>query len=308
VSYDLFFRPGKDPVSADAIRRWFEGRRHYTISGDQIWYDNPVSGVYFSFHVGDDTASLLAFNLNYYRPEVFAAEAEPELSALVAAFQFAIDDPQADGMDRGPYTPEGFLRGWRTGNLMAHRALVSQGDQPAFALPLATNLGVWRWNTMREAYMQRLGTVEMATCFVPTVYLLVPPEEEGDGGPVQTAAVWSEQMQLALPEVDLVLALDEPGQPPTTIPFELLRPTLDRFERRPADHRFGIDGTTHTTGLAHWLVDFEDRPPADLSEVLTTAGRIRRFQRVASGQVLDRETLEAARARAMQVRPLVGES
>jgi hypothetical protein len=262
MSYDLSFRSPSGAVDLDAVRRWFSARPGYTVAGDRAWYENRVSGVYFSFQLGP----TLSFSLNYFRPDLFAREAEEEVSAVIAAFDLRLEPDRA-------WSPAAFLAGWREGNRRAH-AVLAERETPVLTLPQATNLGVWRWNRAREGYLDRLASVEGRACFVPTLFLLVP---EG-GGPVRTAVVWAEHMPLALPEVDLVLALNEPGGRPLAIPLDALRPALATCERRDGD-------------LPHWFVD---DPSAELLEILDTAGRFVPFRRVDPGEVLDRETYEAA--------------
>ncbi len=54
--------------------------------------------------------------MSYFRPHVFGVEAVSEVEALVTAFQCDVQDDQVDGMGTGPFTREGFVRGWNAGN------------------------------------------------------------------------------------------------------------------------------------------------------------------------------------------------
>jgi hypothetical protein len=72
----------------------------------------------------------LSFNINYIRPHFFGLEAEPELAALIEHFSFLIDDPQRQGMGRGKYSREGFLRGWNAGNLLGYIVHLKQNGHP----------------------------------------------------------------------------------------------------------------------------------------------------------------------------------
>jgi hypothetical protein len=166
------------------------------------------TGVYFIFDMptaagGDDAddAPSLAFNLNYARPGCFALEAAPELEALLARFAFDVEDPQIDGMDDGPYTREGFLRGLTAGNDVAVQAFLADARTRSelLTLPAATIQRVWEWNRARKDLQARLGD----DVFVPKISYVV------HGGGVQTAAVWADGIPLALPPVEqLVLARD----------------------------------------------------------------------------------------------------
>src|SRR5262249_13135627 len=147
-----------------------------------------------------------SFNINYLRPHVFGLEAEIELSALVARFAPRIRDPQRDGMGDGPYTPEGFLRGWNAGNRFGCEAMAFGAGLQRPGLPAATLERVWRWNYAKDAYQERLATIELVPCFVPTVDIVrsVEPSE------LFTVVIWGDAMPLALPEVDAILIAAKP--------------------------------------------------------------------------------------------------
>jgi hypothetical protein len=232
----------------------------------------------------------VSFNINYFRPSIFGLEAAPELAAFVEAFAWDIEDPQSEGMGDGPFSVEGFLRGWNAGNRFGYRAFLGHAETeeslPRLSLPAELHRNIWRWNRAREAYMDFTGTIEMSAGFAPTVFLLQPEGEQR----VVSAAIWAEAMSCAMPEVDVVLAMNEPGTPPRAIPQTELRALLDVFPTRPARHEFSLDGLSHDCGLPHWLVGPEDAPPA-LAEALRTLGEVRQFQRVAPDSVLDRELL-----------------
>src|SRR5205809_479293 len=142
MSYDLFFlkRQASNAISPEVITQYFRGRAHYTLQDQQFWYQNEDTGVYFSFDLtsggeqekespegGPEAATAdglepvgLSFNINYFRPHFFGLEAEGELSALTSRFSLRVDDPQNEGMGRGDYSREGFLRGWNAGNVFGH--------------------------------------------------------------------------------------------------------------------------------------------------------------------------------------------
>ncbi|QCP52451.1 hypothetical protein FAZ95_25110 [Trinickia violacea] len=90
MSYDLFFTLPAD-VAQDDVEAYFRQRRCYRVDGGAT-YENPDTGVYFSFAVdegevpneqGTGPQRRIAFNLNYFRPHIFGLEAEPEVSAFV---------------------------------------------------------------------------------------------------------------------------------------------------------------------------------------------------------------------------------
>ncbi len=220
MSYDLFFRTrtGHPPLTVDAFQAWFQARPHYQVSGGEAVYGNESTGVYFSFNFASEDEELdaaelegaeeeplprldAAFNLNYFRPHVFALEAEPEVAAFVRHFELDVEDPQNSGMGSGPYSRESFLRGWNAGNAMSHRTAHQVGDGPApLTLPSADIERIWRWNYARTELQQQLGE----GVFVPRISVL---EEQGRLVPF---AVWGDAIPIALPEVERVaLVRDE---------------------------------------------------------------------------------------------------
>jgi hypothetical protein len=221
VSYDLRFlvRADQGPPAPDALREHFRSRRWFEDRGDQLWYANGDTGVYFSFDVGaaqltgpenppHRTDGLvpagLSFDINYFRPHVFGLEAVQELAVLTSRFALLVDDPQVRGMGRGAFTREGFLAGWDAGNLAAHRALLSSGHDghvpvAHHSLPAATLERIWHWNHERLQLQEAAGDV-----FVPRISFLQ------HGGSLRTFVVWCDAVPLALPDVDvLVLVRDQ---------------------------------------------------------------------------------------------------
>lgn len=310
MSYDLFFRTDRVAPTADALRAWLAARPYTTVTrGAVVWNDGAI-GVSFRFELADDARPgtvPVSFVMDLPRPGIAALVAEVEVQALVAAFGLGVFDPQPEGMADGIYSREGFLRGWRSANAAAHRDLLrGRADLPVPTLPAARNAAVVAWNRAREAYADRLAAVESLPCTVPPVMLLAP---RGDERTVLTAVAWSGE-PTALPDVDLVLAsapptvrdTPDPG-PARAIPLVALRPWLTAFERRPADHRFGRHGRSHVAGLLHWIADTDARPgdladdrPGRLGEALRALGTVRPLDPVPRERVLDRETVDAARA------------
>jgi hypothetical protein len=267
MSYDLFLRE----LPSDVLD-WLGEREHYGVSDTQAAYHNENTGVYFTFDQADDG---LAFNLNYFRPHVFGLEAEREVTALVEKFRPEIEDPQSEGMGEGPYSPEGFLRGWNAGNLFAHRVMRSHQEEAPLTLPAATLEWVWRWNYEKEHYQDELNTAEMVSCFVPTIWLLSRPSEPAR---VLTACVWGEAMPIALPEVDVVLVV---GQPIRLLWRAELAAAVEKYEHRER----------------HCLLEYR-KPPLDLIRAIEAhafedAGRP---TRLSPDSVLTREVFERSGA------------
>src|SRR5688572_31583938 len=176
VSYDLFLYP-RNGTSIEEIRAHFSSRPNYQVTESQALYESATTGVYFSFSIQDES---IDFNINYFRPHVFALEAEPELSLLMQRFDFKMLDPQSDGMGEGPYSPEGFLRGWNAGNRFAHRALArDMRSADLRTLPSRSLFELWNWNFHKPIYEDLLCSVEMTVGFVPTILLLERASEPG---------------------------------------------------------------------------------------------------------------------------------
>lgn len=205
MSYDLYL--SSPQLSREAFERYFEGRPNYQEVGV---YTNEVTGVYFHFEYvnpdaeekpDEDSPEILrgrhvAFSLNFFRPHIFALEAEPELTAFVKTFRCEIHDPQFDGLGDGPYNPEGFLRGWTNGNASGYAAMMSEklgggADGVVIADDEAIEL-VWRWN-------RELATAQAAFSgvhFFPRVYWAKQPDSTT---PI-AFAIWGEGIATAIPQ------------------------------------------------------------------------------------------------------------
>jgi hypothetical protein len=256
VSYDLVFtrRRGGPTLDVDAFRRWFGERPCYRILGDdrgQAWFENEDTGVYFSFdwaerpHGDPDPEAPegpVAFNVNYGRPSVFALEACPEIEAFVEHFSLDVDDPQTSGMGRGRFTREGFLRGWRAGNVLACRVLSERGV-PLRGAPTDQLERVWRWNLGRAARQAEEGEDR----WVPPIHHF-----ELDGR-LHTAVIWSDGLPVLLPRVEVVLCYrEELADGPRNLGLARwgeLEPLLAPFE-------------TVTGPVSAVRVAFDRRPPA----------------------------------------------
>jgi len=277
MSYDLFLRPEADLID---VTLWF-AERGYQMSEGQAFYENEKTGVYFAFWLSESEGRVeAAFNLNFFRPDIFALEAEGHVAAFMEAFAPILEDPQVDGMGSGPYSQEGFLRGWNAGNAMAGRVLTEQGVT-AGQLPRALNRAVWNWNRSREAYMDRLGSIEMIGVFVPTVLLM---EVEGAVG---TAVIWTEGVPIALPRVEWIAAVFPRKSAPRWLRYEEIWSLLGGHEQR-SNHHFELDGRSFETGFSHHFIR-EVGP--DLEGRLSTLGEPHEVQRWAPGDVIDEEIL-----------------
>jgi hypothetical protein len=282
MSYDLAFRPTK-PLDLAEVRAFFE-ERGYQVSETYARFENEATGVYFSFDFSPDSTSV-SFNINYYRPHVFGLEAATELTSFVDRFALEIEDPQMYGMGNGPYSAEGFLRGWNAGNELAHGVIASnEGVERPFVLPAARNAGIWRWNYAKDAIVDELelNLGDVPPCFVPTVMMIVP-----DGtSDVKAIVVWDVQMAIAIPDVDLVVTHDERGLYAADRAAVLAAVTIDTVWE--ADRKLA---SGRTLGLRASLVDELDELAAKRVRMLMKPFK---GTRVAADQVLDAELVAKA--------------
>jgi hypothetical protein len=211
MSYDLYFVPRRPEVGlpVEQFFNWFRRRKNYTVNESQAFYANESTGVYFAFEYfpgngteedwngeewGINDVSLLpfSFEINYFRPHVFALEAEPEVAAFIRHFDLLVEDPQINGMGYGEYDSTKFLTGWNMGNELACRT----SDAAVHTLPSKTIRAVWEWNYNRETLIEKYSRFQIA---VPRIMLI---EHKGV---VCTAAVWTDGQPVALPVTDVVL-------------------------------------------------------------------------------------------------------
>lgn len=202
MSYDLdlFFEPA---VRRRRVLEHFAARKYFTIDGDEVAYEHPHTEVNFFLRLRCAKNALLQrtvvaaeFEINYARPSYFGLEAERELSAFVAAFQPRIEDPQIHGMDEGPYSGEGFLKGWNFGNVFSLRSAVSRLADFGLASMLGEALrAAWAWNYACAARREEFER----SAFVPMIKF------RRIDGCASRVVVWPQGEPVILPRVDYVL-------------------------------------------------------------------------------------------------------
>jgi hypothetical protein len=197
MSYDLFLTSPR--LSASAFSTYFKGRKNYQSPGS---YVNNDTGVYFSFEMEKPKASwtsllggstgCASFNMNYFRPHVFGLEAESEVTAFVNAFACAIEDPQMSGMGNGPYSQEGFRRGWNAGNLFGYQAIATQSNlDDSLVVEDAWIESVWSWNFKKDVVQRSFAEGH----FLPKVSWA----RQVNGNQPVAFCVWGEGVLTALP-------------------------------------------------------------------------------------------------------------
>ena len=201
MSYDLYITSPK--ISLDDFSAYFASNARYKVENRQAFYSNDETGVYFSFDHNseepqeeDDIEHSVAFNINYYRPHYFALEAEPEVGRFIEHFNCAIRDVQNSGMENGPYSREGFLRGWNAGNEFGYHAILACDDShgPIYSRPTADLERIWRWNTVKE---QRQAAFK-EDIFVPRIMFMT------FDGSLGSVCVWPDGISTLIPQVDFL--------------------------------------------------------------------------------------------------------
>lgn len=255
MSYDLFFKPN-DRLTREAFESYFSGRNRYELTENQAWYRNEDTGVYLLFEWDSDPEQdfdeesagsfPVSFNINYFRPHIFGLEAEPELTAFIAHFDLSIFDSQLDGMSEGPYSGEGFLKGWNVGNRFAAGVMAEKSGDNTLTLPEAELTRTWRWNFEREKLQGRLGP----NVFVPKIMFM------NQDGVVKSLATWVDGIPLALPRVDMIVLAREELAPRhffffrrtglALVPWEEAGSVLEAFRHQDGRPEF-------------WLLDYLDQ-------------------------------------------------
>lgn len=285
MSYDLFFKPRVGSFEPSRFFEYFNGRENYKAEGNQAWYQNEDTGVYFVFELQDEAEHEegeyfpVALNVNYFRPSFFGLEAEPEARGFVDSFNLTVSDPQTNGMGDGEYSSELFIGGWNHGNEFGYSAILSEQEnrEDLVSLPTDDLIRAWRWNRNRSELQRELG----GSRFVPRVMFMLIGDR-----PV-TAAVWPDGIPIAVPRVDYFF-----------VPRKELAPR--RFLRRVEDHTlvshdevlpvFRKFATTRFDGTL--VLDYVNAPKEIKSFVEALPGNEREVTGVSADKVLDRELVQ----------------
>jgi hypothetical protein len=198
---DLSFSPA---VPRPRMFEHFAARKFYKeLARDLVAYEHPDTGVCFLVKLRRGRNALLQqtvvaaeFEIAWGRPRYFGVEAETELSAFVATFRPRIFDSQMHGMGEGPYSGEGFLKGWNFGNVFSiGGALPRLAEFGVETMPADVVRAVWAWNYRRP---ERSETYERSA-YVPGIGFV------SIDGRLGRAAVWPHGRPVVLPKVEIVL-------------------------------------------------------------------------------------------------------
>jgi hypothetical protein len=251
MSYDLYFCWRRNRlIDVDLVEAWAKGLEKFQRNGDQLWYQNSLTGVYFSLDLDstdmDDPESGLVlpegyfntgltFNLNFNRPSYFAHEAMPIVDALNTNFELSVLNPQAaEGEEfRAMWDPKTLIQSWEESNRRAVQALIKD---PEFARPLRLaydkSLFTWRYRLA----MQQLESLCGDEVLVPQLVVV----RRLDALDLGTAFVYSEGVPTIVPDSDWVFVVgnrrsifhskDEVWALSSPTFRELAKPFLERVE------------------------------------------------------------------------------
>ncbi|HEX3972891.1 MAG TPA: hypothetical protein VHX19_16305 [Stellaceae bacterium] len=196
------------------------------------------------------------------------------MSGIVAALQPRIDDPQMEGMDEGPYSGDGFLRGWNFGNRFAIQQVVSkEADGKIATMPEAELHAAWDWNfrcAERRAYFKLRHYVP------PILFCRID-------GRAQRVIVWGESKPIMLPRVEYVVVVKEIGKAGVS-----LVPWIEIIE---IARRAGVDTSKEPLELRYLT------PPPFIADWAANLPLIdlKAHERLPAHQILDEELVAAAR-------------
>jgi len=221
------------------------------------------------------------FNMNFYRPHVFALEAEPEVRAMIEEFGFGVFDPQTHGMSDGIYSTEGFLRGWNHGNEFGYQAVLGGANAPQsiFCRPAKKIEDVWQWNHVKNSVQEKLGE----QIFVPKIMFLSLNNR------VATSAVWTDAIPTLIPEVDYLIIPRREFAPTT---FFSKTKKEDRClvplsEARALISQYSVNGFT----LPAYKLDYQSPPTSIGKFVKQLTPSKENLQVLPSDSVLDEELI-----------------
>lgn len=285
MSYDLYFT--EPEISLDEFNQYFKGNDLYTIENGQAWYSNDETGVYFCFEYNSDDSSeeddvnhSVSFNMNYFRPHYFALEAEPEVSKFIQHFKMSIYDYQNDGMENGPYSSEGFIKGWNHGNEFGYSAILNNPEMSNTpeSLPTKTLENTWAWNYERDIIYNEL----QEDIFIPKIMFITL------NNTVATCCVWPDGIPTFIPKVDHLLI---PRQ--ELAPKKFFKKTEDMCllsleEALPIISQYAYKHKRHEG----YKLPTDETPKEIIKAIKKLSPYSHKIEGVPSDQVLNREIME----------------
>jgi hypothetical protein len=215
MSFDLYFCSQKNErVDFDAVWAWANRRGNFSRTDNQLWYENPNTGVYFSLDFDpqgsvplDDSPipsnyfdSGLSFNLNFNRPSFFGYEAMPYVEELANRFDLSVVDNQAEvGLMPQPDSKV-LVESWLRHNGSAiHTVFENPPFSNPLRMPIASSLYLWKYSIVREDLERTCGE----EIFVPHLF---PVHRKGTSL-VGRAVTCTQGVPMIVPEADWVFVV-----------------------------------------------------------------------------------------------------
>ena len=237
MSYDVgFYTREKSALpSVEAIDDFFRGRPHYKVEGGNARYANPLTGVDFDFDYGahrdEEGWEPIRLSAATGAPHTRAIELVEEVDALVRAFDLEADDPQMDGMGRGPFDRDAFERGCLKASRFGLAVQIGMNGAAPALYDDERLTAHWRWNRAHEETSRKF-TDEI---FVPSIAYMA------SGDRVLATVTWTGDMPFVLPDVDAIVTVDKSGGEVSlkTIPVSAIEGALKHLAvaDAPARHR-----------------------------------------------------------------------
>jgi hypothetical protein len=211
MSYDLYFYKHREAqVSESDISAYLTNNLCTpNESGNQWFFENEDTGVYFSFDLNEpDTDpdldepeevfeylyTFFSFNLNFLRPDFFGREAFLFVDKLVNDLGLYVVNPQANAEEDYPVQPEADELYMNWSELNANHSAHLYNELELQYYPQPASDAVWEYNFNRAALQAELGN----EYFVPKIFVLQTVAEKR----IITFCVWPDSLPIIVPKVD----------------------------------------------------------------------------------------------------------
>lgn len=214
MEYVLEFRSGNDVFTLDSFAHYFKMRSFYRYHDGRAEYENPDTGVIFSFEWRlEERVSAwhgefypVLFSMSFNRPSFFAYEAAGEIQHFVETNSLEVRE-NADGTGLcGRFDRNTFIQNWKNGNrdviqtVENFRREQNPNRTTGFFLagPFLSSdvlMHLWRWNFGREKLRNEVGYANE----VPKMEVVCW------NGAFHTCVSWTDAVPCVIPPVDVVL-------------------------------------------------------------------------------------------------------
>lgn len=211
MSYDLYFYKHRDtPISKNDVSTYLT--EHLCLpneEGNQWFFENEDTGVYFSFDLNepdtDDNSSepeeafeylytFISFNINFLRPDFFGREAFLFVGRFINDLDLYVVNPQSTENDDYPLKPEmgELYQNWSKLNAKHSAHLYTELDLQYYPQPASD--AIWQYNFDRAELQEELGD----EYFVPKIFVLQTITDKH----IITFCVWPDHLPIIVPKVD----------------------------------------------------------------------------------------------------------